>query len=356
MEIKDNDLVHRSFGIAVRSVDAEKRSVDVIASTDAVDAYGEIVDQSWELKRYLANPVVLYNHNREGFLETLDPECTLPIGYAENVGVIDGKLQARLVFVDEKANPMAEKVLQGFLQKSLRAVSVGFNPKTVRSELLDGKEILRLSNNELFEISVTPMGANPEAVAKSRAKSMQSLKARASAQNPSAPSDTTEKTMDEVAELRAKLAQVESAKAAVDAKLAETVKATETSLALATKTLSDVSIALVARDGESVVDAAKRVAGELASGAIALKTANEKIVDQEVSALIGKKITPAEKSGMVKLALLNRELFDEQMAARADMNLLGAPIVPAAKDAAPPASGADAGDALAAILATTPAA
>src|SRR5687768_10251178 len=104
------DLVRRSFGITVRSINDDERSVDVIASTDAIDAYGEIVEQDWDLKRYRANPVVLYNHNREGWLETLDPEYTLPVGFAKNVGVVDGKLQATLCFVDEKASPMAERV------------------------------------------------------------------------------------------------------------------------------------------------------------------------------------------------------------------------------------------------------
>jgi HK97 family phage prohead protease len=336
------DLVRRSFGVTVRSVDAEMRSVDVIASTDAVDAYGEIVDQSWDLKRYLANPVVLYNHNREGFLETLDPECTLPIGYAENVGVLDGKLQATLVFVDEKANPMGERVLQGFLQKSLRAVSVGFNPRTVRSEKVNDKEVLRLSDNELFEISVTPMGANPEAVAKSRIKSMHDLMARATAHQPSAPSDIAEKTMNEIEELRAKLADADKAKAALEAQIVDTKKALAD--VTADRDAKDVSLKAVTAERDVARD-------ELEVKGLALKSAESRIVSLEVDALIGTKILPSERDVMVELASTNKTLFDKTIATRSDLKLLGAPIVPVEKGAPPPVAAVDNGDALAAYLA-----
>jgi hypothetical protein len=351
---KDHDaaLVHRSFGVTVRAVDGESRSVDVIASTDAVDAYGEIVDQSWDLKRYLANPVVLYNHNREGILEALDPECTLPIGYAKNVGVVDGKLQATLCFVDEKANPMGEMVLQGFLQKSLRAVSVGFHPRTVQTEKLNDKEIVRLSDNELFEISVTPMGANPEAVAKSRVKSMEQLRARASASKSSAHVDKTENPMteEEILALREKSAKAESALVALEARFADVERVSREASTLAERSIADALAVLSAVEGESLVDAAKRVSSEVALAAVALKAANEKIIDQEVTNLVGVKITAHEKSAMVKLALLDRPLFDETLAARPDMKLLGGPIVPAAKDIAPTPNGTDNGAAMAALL------
>jgi hypothetical protein len=114
-----NELFRRSYSLAVRAQADATPSVDVIASSTALDGYGEIVAQDWDLRRYEANPVVLYGHN----------SYAMPIGHASNVRVEGDKLLATLNFVDARANPMAEQVWQGVLQGSLRAVSVGFRSK-----------------------------------------------------------------------------------------------------------------------------------------------------------------------------------------------------------------------------------
>lgn len=146
--------------LTVRTIDRKSRSASFVASTEAIDSYGEIVKQNWRLERYLANPVVLYNHERTG--------SALPIGTAV-VAVVGGKLECTITFVDERANPLAEQVWQSVLQRSLRAVSVGFRPHTVRGETIGDQDVTVLDDNELYEISVTPIGANPEALAKMKA-------------------------------------------------------------------------------------------------------------------------------------------------------------------------------------------
>lgn len=162
-----NELLHLSYGFEIRALANDQRSVDVIASTAAIDGYGEIVAQDWDLKRYLSNPVVLFGHN----------SYDLPIGHASNVRVENGKLLATLNLVDEKASPMAERVWQGIKQGSLRAVSVGFRTKNKPTSVeVDGKQTLVLSGNELIEISVVPIPANPEALAL-EAKSLATLRA-----------------------------------------------------------------------------------------------------------------------------------------------------------------------------------
>src|SRR5688572_13844767 len=97
MELKTANLI-------TRAIDATSRSVDAIFSTEAIDSHGEIVDQAtWQLARYKANPVVLWNH---GIMESspwsfggaVRPEDMLPIGRAENVRIEAGALQARVVF------------------------------------------------------------------------------------------------------------------------------------------------------------------------------------------------------------------------------------------------------------------
>ena len=136
-----------------------KRSVRVVASSAAVDSYDEIVEQSWDLSRFLANPVILWAHQSR----------SMPIGYASDVGLVSGNLEMTINFVDEKANPMAPQVYESYKQGSMRAVSVGFYPRDVRMEMRDGKEVFVLANNVLLECSCTPIGANPEALAKQHA-------------------------------------------------------------------------------------------------------------------------------------------------------------------------------------------
>lgn len=142
------------------------RTIDVIASTPSLDGNGRVVLQDWDLARYEKNPVVLWNHGLgAGFFgDSGDTDLTLPIGFATNVRVEQGLLKATLNFVDERANPIAEKVWQGIQQGSIRAVSVGWQSGTVRWETHDNVEVAVLSQNELLEISAVAVPANADAV------------------------------------------------------------------------------------------------------------------------------------------------------------------------------------------------
>ena len=148
-----------SSALQIKSLRLEERQADFIASTEAIDADGDIVEQSWDLDRYMKNPVVLFGHSSKD----------LPIGHATNVGVKDGQLQATIVFASEKANPMAERVWQSVQERTLRAVSVGFKPREVRQETRNDKDVYVLSDNELYEISVVPIPSNPEALTRMKA-------------------------------------------------------------------------------------------------------------------------------------------------------------------------------------------
>lgn len=165
----DEGLTHRGFGIQIdkKTIDEENRTCTFVLSSESIDSHGHIVVQDWEgdgrLRRFLKNPVVLYGHNHAGGLFG-SAEDTLPIGFCEEIGVVDGQLRGRARFVDERANKMAERVWQGIVQGSLRAVSVGFIPHKVTVEYHDDREQLILSENELFEFSVVPKGSNLDAV------------------------------------------------------------------------------------------------------------------------------------------------------------------------------------------------
>jgi HK97 family phage prohead protease len=142
----------------VKSLSESTRSATFIASTGAVDSYGESVDQTtWRLDRFKANPVILYGHkSRE-----------LPIGTATSIAVVGGQLEVTIKFATSQANPLAEQVWQAIKEKVIRAVSVGFIPGETREEIRDGRPLTVLRNCELLEISVVAIPANHEALAKS---------------------------------------------------------------------------------------------------------------------------------------------------------------------------------------------
>jgi len=179
------DMCLREFHVRAMSDEGGKRSIRVVASTPAVDSYDEIVEQSWILERFNRNPVILWAHqSRE-----------LPLGYATDVGMNGGNLEMTINFVDEKANPKAPLVFESYKQGSMKAVSVGFYPRDIRHEMRDGKDVYVLANNELIECSCTPIGANPEALAKAHAR-VRSL-ARRSNESPAAERGiATENDMD----------------------------------------------------------------------------------------------------------------------------------------------------------------
>lgn len=279
----DGALVLRSHGLLIRAVRAESREADFVASTDTIDSYDEVVDQSWRLERFRANPVILFAHNSRD----------LPIGQATRVEVVNGQLECTVRFASEKANPMAEKVWQSVCEKTLRAVSVGFNPNDVRYEKRNGREVLVLADNELFEISVTPIPANPDALAKMRARAA-AQRGPKEAMNPD-----QEKLSRELNDKTAALVEVTQKFEASQAELA---------------TLRS-----------SLVEIARARDEALASAAKASKERDEaraRALDLELDVLVGKKILPSERASFRKLAASDRELFDEMMASRKDLGLL----------------------------------
>lgn len=155
-------VVYSRAAVSADSASADSRSVDVVASTEAIDSHGTILRQNWDLSRFRENPVVLYAHDRH----------ELPIGTASNVRVEAGQLRATLTFSSEALNPQAEQVWLNVKAGVLRGISVGFWPHTVRFEKQDDKEVLVLDDLELLEISVVPVGSNPETLSEMRERAI----------------------------------------------------------------------------------------------------------------------------------------------------------------------------------------
>jgi HK97 family phage prohead protease len=161
-ERRPGAVLYNRAAVAADTVSPESRSVDVVASTDTIDSHGTVLRQNWRLERYRSNPVVLYAHD----------SCELPIGTASNVRLEDGQLRATLTFSTAELNPLAEQVWLNVKAGVLRGISVGFWPHSVLFETHDDVEVLVFDDLELLEISVVPVGSNPETLAEMRSRAL----------------------------------------------------------------------------------------------------------------------------------------------------------------------------------------
>jgi HK97 family phage prohead protease len=296
----DDGLIRRSFGLTVLSLNEEERSGRFIFSTDAIDSFDEVVEQSWDLKRYQKNPVVLYNHNRGSIFGSA--QDSLPIGYAKDVGLVNGALEGTVCFLSKDANPMAEMCWRCFREGALRAGSVGFMPGDVREEKRGGKEIFVLANNELFEFSLTPIPANADAVAMSAdGRDRTILKSLARKTPNSTPPSGGEGSAMDPKLLEAELDRLKSVNAALETKASEVEK---THLA-AVESLT-AKVATLETENKSLTDKNNELSGQL--------------IASEVTPLVGKKIAPAQLTKFIKLRLeWGKDEFDAFVKDMADL-------------------------------------
>ena len=134
----------------------------VIASTPSSDRYDDVVAPSWNLKRYEANPIVVWGHDY----------TQVPVGKTVDLSMDGPNLVAKIKWDDNPSNPMGETVARQFREGFLSAVSVGFAPgkSTPRKSLPKDHEAyaqkgMYFESNELLEISAVPIPANSEALA-----------------------------------------------------------------------------------------------------------------------------------------------------------------------------------------------
>lgn len=292
------ELQTRDFGLTVRKADAETRTMEFVCSTDAVDSYGEIVEQDWDLTRYAANPVVLFEHGHASGMFGGDPLDKLPIGKASNVRVEKGQLVATVTFLDEKANPRAPMVFEQYRQGGMNAVSVGFTPKDLRVEKRDGVEVCVLSQCELYEISLVSIPANAEAVARRR-KSADALRARAvQPKTPAATAAATEPT-DMTLDLIAKRLGCEPTEAAIVLAIEAREKAAAPIFATATLSSFAPSILGLA-DTASEGEVAKTVAGLQAKAAKADELEPKLVAAEKALAAVEAEKADAEVDFLVR--------------------------------------------------------
>lgn len=324
--------------IHLRAVREAAREVDFVASTDTIDSYGDSVVQNWNLKRYKRNPVVLWSHS----------SCDVPIGQAVRVEVVNGQLETTVRFASEKASPKAEQVWQGILEKTIRAVSVGFRPREIRYERRDDVEVCVLDDNELWEISVVAIPANPDALAKQKAAALEAFRAAKPPPEEKLP-PALERGGDEPTgrEAMKESHMDEKQKAALEQRIAEHEKSIRD---IETKHAEEKVRAEKAEAEVKALSAqTERLVQERDAQAKRADELDAKLVEIEVGALVGKKITAAEKSDFVELRRTNKDLFERIVGQRTDVSYLGTVVIAEEKSAAtpPPAAVSDDADAAA---------
>ncbi len=134
-----------------------------VMSVGTPDAAHDVVEQSWDLSRFMQNPVAFLNHNSWG----------LPIGRWENVRVEGGVLRGD--FVPSEAHELARTVRAMLDEKTLRCASVGFVPGQVtdRSKYPTDDPMYAprgyvYRNNMLIECSVVSVPMHPGATMEER--------------------------------------------------------------------------------------------------------------------------------------------------------------------------------------------
>ena len=337
-------MVRAYMALELESLNEEERSVEFVASTPTQDSYGDIVQQHWDLSHFDLNPVVLFEHNRTAGAQAE----RIPVAYSKKHFVKAKQLRFTPVFSDAQANPNAERVWQGVVQRVLRASSVGFRPgKIIREEDESGNVSYTVGTKEhpniLKEISIVPLGANHEAVALSnntddvsvpeayerqlmreelasfedddtdnRAPQLaaRATQAMESDMDPKEIEAELAKATAEVEKLRGELqAKDDELTAKQDAHATELQTANEKAKELE-GSLADASAKLT--DSENALEAEKERA----------KNIDDALVKLEVEKYIGTKLAPAERD--TAIADRKREgtmAFTERMAARPDLNL-----------------------------------
>jgi hypothetical protein len=315
--------------LQLRAIREADREVDFVCSTESIDGHGtKLMQSGWDFSRFDLNPVVLFCHDAD----------ELPVGQSIRHAVIDGQLIATVRFATEKANPLAENVWQSILQRTLRGISVRFLAKRYHFEKpsAEAEEVLVFDEMVLVELSVTPLPSNPETLAKLR-----TLLATETAASPARAPNTTsteraalpreaETNMDkdqEIAALKSKVADTETAKRDLEFAVRESKKSAEDH----EKRAAELSTKVEVLETQN-----KRLVEERDAASAARVEIEGKLIEREVDELIGRKISAAERDIYVKLRKSDRALFDEMVAQRKDMNLT-TPAIPAEGNGAPPA-------------------
>lgn len=161
--------IDRKFATAaIRKVsdDVEKtRYIEFVASDSSRDSYKTVLPvDKWDLDRFNKNGVISYQH---ALYYSTNPDIVIGSGKAF---IEDDQLIIGVSFEPADLNQLAEKIFRKVLHGTLRAVSVGFEPKGQGAwgvgDQAAGKEnqTYYFAGQELIEVSIVHVPSNKNAV------------------------------------------------------------------------------------------------------------------------------------------------------------------------------------------------
>ncbi len=141
----------------IRSADADAGGlVWFRATSEAKDRHGTVIESAGvDVEPFLRNPVVGWGHRT---IRGGDPDDVL--GRVDSIERGEGFIDVGVRFADhERAQLTAKLVRDGFLS----AMSVGILPRKTSTRKINGANTPVIERSELLEVSIVPVGSNPEA-------------------------------------------------------------------------------------------------------------------------------------------------------------------------------------------------
>jgi HK97 family phage prohead protease len=173
MENKDLSIL-----FAEKTAGKDGRRIVAAVSSEAVDRDDEIVSAAAmkaAMTAYMKNPVILAAHTHR----TSDGTPTT-VGKVTKWWQEDSKTFAEIEFAD---TPLGQQYHTLYAEKFQRAFSIGFKPIKQERRTIDGKSVVVYTEIDLYEISVVPVPANPEALSKSAKRKMGFVQERRAGRN-----------------------------------------------------------------------------------------------------------------------------------------------------------------------------
>lgn len=135
----------------IKDADENERIIRILASDESLDRDGDIIRaKGWITDNFMKSGSILYGHN----------PSELPVARPISAEVVGKKLYVHAQFAEEGTSAFNDAVFKLIKQKILRGVSVGFK-STEWKDIDTGREFLK---QELLELSLTPIPANPNAM------------------------------------------------------------------------------------------------------------------------------------------------------------------------------------------------
>lgn len=205
-----------TFVVRRERADGDAYSMTIAANDVSRNPFDEIRMDGGRFDNYLRNPVVLWSHD----------DSALPIGRTTRLHYEDGRLRADFEFLPD--DPMAERVKRAWDMGFVNAASIRFMPLEIDTSDTS-KPFGVVSEWDLLEWSLVPIPADPDALrAAARALNVpEEVLRQEHDEMVDEPMPEEEEEEPTIAELAARLKDLEERESAFDEDIAQRVERLE---------------------------------------------------------------------------------------------------------------------------------